>query len=173
MINYCLCTVWKEALQTKYVMNFSSDSGRAHRATAKTFLVFLCAPSHITSCLFLCALFSCSNIDVVVFFCSVHCSLCFFISHCGIFMQFFFLLLLLLTPVRFLCLSRVPVCFCRFPTSFNGTFNYFSSIYYSFNKFPSTHFHTLYYMVLLFVAFSFSRPLLFQFHSIHGVNWML
>lgn len=94
MINYCLCTVWKKALQTKYVVNFSD--WKREWETAKHFS-FLCvcvcvwhSLSHFTqaSCSFLYALFSCCHrffsalLALLVMF--------LFISHCSIFMKFFF-----------------------------------------------------------------------------------
>lgn len=100
-----------------------------------------------------------------------------FISHCVCVCVFHAIsFFLLFSCVRACERARPTVCFCRIPTSFNGTFNYFSSIYYSFNKFPflspiHTFLHTYIRITFFLCPSSFSHSHFhssysFQFHSI-------
>lgn len=92
MINYCLCTVWKKALQTKYVVNFSERERGKEKKIAKTFLCFFLSILHELHAHFftLCFLAIIDFTFFPFFFLFAHCSLCFYLALC-VFHAIFFL----------------------------------------------------------------------------------
>lgn len=174
MINYCLCAVWKKALQTKYVVNFSNWE-RERKRQQKHFSFFV----WVSECV--CAI---PSISFYASFMLISLRFVFLLS--SIFFSStriaryaaFLSLIVVFSCIFFASLSLthtrarpfVSVVFQHPLMALSITFHLF--IILLTNSHPHTH-SSVHILRVCPSSSSVLVLLLFQFHSIHRVNWML